>query len=33
MDRPTRNRRPRLLTEAEQMRLDEFIDGINYSDR
>lgn len=33
MDRPARNRRPRLLTEAEQMRLDEFIDGINYSDR
>ncbi|KAF8469664.1 regulatory subunit of cyclin-dependent kinase [Kalaharituber pfeilii] len=33
MDRPARNRRPRLLTEAEQMRLDEFIDNINYSDR
>ncbi|RPB27175.1 CKS-domain-containing protein [Terfezia boudieri ATCC MYA-4762] len=32
MDRPT-NRRPRLLTETEQICLDEFIDGINYSDR
>lgn len=33
MERPARIKRPRLLTQQEQMRLDEFIDNINYSDR
>ena len=33
MDHDRRNRVPRILTEAERARLDEFIDAIHYSSR
>lgn len=33
LDNDRRNKRPRMLTEPERERLDEFIDSIHYSAR
>ncbi|KAI9880142.1 MAG: Cyclin-dependent kinases regulatory subunit (Cell division control protein cks1) [Pleopsidium flavum] len=33
LDHDRRNRKPRLLTESERERLDEFVDSIHYSAR
>ena len=33
LDQDRRNKRPRILTEAERERLDEYVDQIHYSSR